>query len=107
VYLYSRRADDALNLLLPIEKEHSQEPDLVDTLGLAYYMKGEYRQAVDYLERSVALRPPQSPLLNALADSYQSLGEKAKAKDVFQRSLSLNPEQPAVKERLASIEKSP
>jgi GWxTD domain-containing protein len=107
VYLYSRRADDALNLLLPIEKEHSQEPELVDTLGLAYYMKGDYRQAVGYLERSVTLRPPQSPLLNALADSYQSLGEKAKAKEVFERSLALNPEQPAVKERLASIDKSP
>jgi GWxTD domain-containing protein len=106
VLLYSRRAEDALRLLVPIEKEHAQEPDLVDTLGLAYYMKGEYRQAVGYLERSVTLRPPQSPLLNALADSYQSLGEIGKAKEVFERSLAMNPEQQAVKERLAALGKS-
>jgi tetratricopeptide (TPR) repeat protein len=106
VLLYSRRADDALELLVPIEKEHAQEPDVVDTLGLAYYMKGDYRQAVGYLERSVTLRPPQSPLLNALADSYQNLGEIGKAKEVFERSLALNPEQQAVKERLASLGKS-
>ena len=107
VLLYSRRADDALKLLVPIEKEHAQEPDVVDTLGLAYYMKGDFHQAVGYLERSVTLRPPESPLLNALADSYQSLGEMQRAKEVFERSLALNPEQQAVKERLASLGKSP
>ena len=107
VLLYSRRADDALKLLVPIEEEHAQEPDLVDTLGLAYYMKGDFRQAVGYLERSVTLRPPESPLLNALADSYQSLGEMQRAKEVFERSLALNPEQQAVKERLASLGKNP
>jgi GWxTD domain-containing protein len=107
VLLYSRRADDALKLLSPIEMDHAQEPDVVDTLGLAYYMKGDFQQAVGYLERSVTLRPPQSPLLNALADSYQSLGDTQKAKEAFERSLALNPEQPAVKERLASLDKSP
>ena len=56
---------------------------------------------------SITLRPPQSPLLNALADSYQNLGESGKAREVFERSLTLNPEQPAVKERLASLSKSP
>jgi Flp pilus assembly protein TadD len=78
----------------------------VDTLGLAYYMKGDFQQAVGYLERSVTLRPPQSPLLNALADTYQNLGDATKAKEVFERSLALNPEQPAVKERLTSLGKS-
>jgi Flp pilus assembly protein TadD len=107
VLLYSRRAEDALNLVVPLEQDHAQEPDLVDTIGLAYYMKGDFQQAVGYLERSVTLRPPQSPLLNALADSYQNLGEATKAKEVFERSLALNPEQPAVKERLASLSKSP
>lgn len=107
VLLYSRRADDALNLLLPLEDRFGQEPDVVDTLGLAYYMKAEYQKAVSYLERSIGLRPPEAPLLNALADSYQSLGDVAKAKEAFERSLALNPEQPAVKERLASLGKSP
>ena len=107
VLLYSRRAEDALNLVVPLEQDHAQEPDLVDTLGLAYYMKGDFQRALEYLERSITLRPPQSPLLNALADSYQNLGESGKAREVFERSLALNPEQPAVKERLASLSKSP
>jgi Flp pilus assembly protein TadD len=106
VLLYSRRADEALKLLVPIAEAYGQEPDLVETLGLAYYMKGEYQPAVSYLERSLTLRPPQYPLLNALADSLQSLGETGRAKELFERSLALNPDQQAVKERLASLDKS-
>jgi GWxTD domain-containing protein len=107
VLLYSRRADDALKLVVPLEDSYGQEPDVVDTLGLAYYMKGDFPKAVSYLERSITLRPPQSPLLNALADAYQNLGDVKKAKAVFERSLALNPEQQAVKDRLASLGKSP
>jgi GWxTD domain-containing protein len=106
VLLYSRRADEALKLLDPVAETYAQEPDVVETLGLAYYMKGEYQQAVSYLERSLTLRPPQYPLLNALADSLQSLGETQRAKELFERSLQLNPDQQAVKERLASLDKS-
>lgn len=107
VLLYSKRTDEALSLLLPLEQDHGSEPDVVDGLGLSYYMKGDFEKAVGYLEKSLTLRPPQSPLLNALADAYQNLGQVDKAKTFFERSLELNPAQEAVKQRLASLAKSP
>jgi len=105
--LYSRRADEALELLVPLAPQYASEPEVVEGLGLAHYMKKDFLEAVRYLEQAITLRPPESPLLNALGDSYQSLGEHDKAKEVFERSLALNPGQEAVKARLDTLAKSP
>jgi len=105
--LYSRRADEALELLVPLAPQYASEPEVVEGLGLAHYMKKDFLEAVRYLEQAITLRPPESPLLNALGDSYQSLGEHDKAREVFERSLALNPGQEAVKARLDTLAKSP
>ncbi len=105
--LYSRKADEALDLLIPLATQYGSEPEVVEGLGLAHYIKKDFPEAVRYLEQAITLRPPESPLLNALGDSYQSLGQTEKAKEVFERSLALNPGQEAVKARLESLGKSP
>jgi GWxTD domain-containing protein len=105
VLLYSRRADEALELLLPFAEQYGNEPELVEGLGLAYYMKQDFISAVRYFEHAMTLRPPEASLLNALGDSYQNLQELDKAKSAFERSLAMNPGQEAVKERLASLGK--
>ncbi len=107
VLLHSRKADEALELLLPLKDKLADEPEVVEGLGLAFYLKQEFAQAVPYLERGITLRPPEFSLLNALGDSYQSLGNKDKAKEIFERSLALNPGQEAVKARLEALAKSP
>ena len=106
VLLYSRKADQALELLLPLADRFASEPEVVEGLGLAYYMKTDFPQAVRYLERAITLRPPDAPLLNALGDSYQSLGQYDKARESFERSLALSPGQEAVKARLDTLAKS-
>jgi tetratricopeptide (TPR) repeat protein len=106
VLLYSRKADQALELLLPLADQFASEPEVVEGLGLAYYMKTDFPQAVRYLERAITLRPPDAPLLNALGDTYQSLGQHEKARESFERSLALNPAQEAVKARLDTLAKS-
>jgi GWxTD domain-containing protein len=105
VLLYSRKADEALELLLPFAESYANEPEVVEGLGLAYYMKGDYAAAVRYIEHAITLRPPESPLLNALGDSYQNLQQPEKARSAFERSLAMNPGQEAVKQRLASLGK--
>ena len=107
VHLLSGKADEALALLLPLKDEYKDQPEVVEGLGLGFYLKSDFRNAVSYLERAVALRPPDTSLLNALGDSYQQLGEKAKAKEAFERSLQLNPTQQAVVDRLASFARKP
>ncbi|MFQ5790428.1 MAG: GWxTD domain-containing protein [Acidobacteriota bacterium] len=101
--LYSREADRALELLLPLKDEHSGEYGVVEGLGYAFYFKKDFAQAVAYLEKAMTLRAPDPSLLNALGDSYQELGRNEDAKAVFERSLELNPAQKGVKQRLASL----
>jgi len=79
----------------------------VEGLGLAFYMTGDFSEAVRYLEQAIELRPAESPLLNALGASYQGLGQYDKARGIFERSLAMNPSQEAVKARLESLGKSP
>jgi GWxTD domain-containing protein len=104
--VYLRRPDEALSHLLPLKESHPNEPEVVEALGLAYYMKQDFNQAVAYLERSLTLRAPDHSLLNALGDAYQKLGQVENARKAFERSLELNPQQEAVKQRLTSLGQS-
>jgi GWxTD domain-containing protein len=106
VMLYSGKADEALDLLRPLEAQHGGEPEVVEGLGLASYLKKDYAAAVRYLEQALTLRAPEYTLLNALGDSYQSLGQADKAREIFERSLSMNPAQESVKLRLEALDKS-
>jgi GWxTD domain-containing protein len=107
VLLYSGKPDEVLSLLTPLAEQFAQEPEVVEGLGLAYYQKKSFEDAVRHLEQAITLRPPDYTLLNALGDSYQNLGQLERSREIFERSLALNPGQEAVKSRLDSLSKSP
>lgn len=104
--LYTREPDKTLELLLPMEEAYAAQYEVMEGIGLAYYFKQDYQKSVEYLEKAIALRAPDTSVLNALGDGYQSLGRPDEAKTVFERSLSLNPDQTGVKQRLASLSQS-
>jgi tetratricopeptide (TPR) repeat protein len=103
VLLHMREVDQALELLVPLKEQYPDEYEVVEGLGLAYYFKDDYPQAVTYLEKAMTIRPPDISVLNALGFSYQQVGRVEDAKKVFERSLELKPEQAAIKEWLASL----
>ncbi len=51
----------------------------------------------------MAIRPPDTSLLNAVGDCYQQIGRVEKAREMFELSLGANPNQPGVKARLAEL----
>ena len=102
--LFSRDADRALELLLPLEDAHPNEYEVVEGIGFAHYIKQDYARAKDYLERSVGIQAPDTSLLNAVGDCYERLGDKAKAREYYESSLELNPQQEGVKARLAGLD---
>ena len=104
VILFKREADEALEILQPLEADYGDEVEVVEGIGFAHYIKKDYAKALPYLEKAKGLRPADTSLLNALGDCYQNLQQPAKARESFELSLELNPEQKGVKSRLASLE---
>ncbi|MGH9333464.1 MAG: tetratricopeptide repeat protein, partial [Vicinamibacteria bacterium] len=106
VHIAFEQPDPALQLLLPMEQSFAGQYEVVGGLGFAFYLKGEYRKAVEYLERAMTLRPPDALLLNALGYSHLQLGNTERARGAFERSLQMEPGQSEVERLLASVGES-
>jgi len=87
-YLGYTWADKGLHLdraLGMIQKAVDLRPNdgyIVDSLGWAYYMLGDYEEAVIHLERAVSLSPEDAVLNDHLGDAYWKVGRTREA--VFQ-----------------------
>ncbi len=101
--LATKRAEEALDLLLPLEERFRERYEVIAGLGYAYYFRQDYARAREFLERAAGLRPPDSALLNALGDSFGKLGERQKALGAYRRSLELDPTQEEVQKLLESL----
>jgi tetratricopeptide (TPR) repeat protein len=101
--LAAKRADEALELLLPLQERFRERYEVIAGLGYAYYFRQDYARAREFLERAASLRPPDSALLNALGDSYRELGERERAIGAYRRSLELDPTQDDVRKLLQSL----
>ena len=98
--------DRALALLAPLEEGFPNQFEVIAGLGFAHYFKQDFARALDYLERAMTLRAPDTSLLNALGDSYERLGRSDKARETYERSLELDPGQKVIQERLQSMKKA-
>ena len=105
-YILSRKSEQALQLLVPLEEEYPNQYEVIAGLGFAYFLEKDSTRAVDYLERAIKIRHPDTSVLNALGESYQQTGSLEKAREAFERSLELNPDQKAVHEILSSLGES-
>ena len=101
--LFSRQADEALELLLPIESEYPNQIEVAEGVGFAYYIRRECGKALPRLEHALSLRAPDTSLLNALGDCHEQAGDRDRAKALFEHSLELNPGQQGVRTRLAEL----
>ena len=101
--LYARQPDRALEILLPLKEQYPNQYEIVEGLGLAYYLKDEHPTAIPFLETAISMRVPDIAVLSALGTCYQTAGRVEDAKAMFKRSLELNPDQPAVQESLAKL----
>ena len=101
--LFTRKADEALDLLLPIEADYPNEIEVTEGVGFAYYIRRECGEALPRLEHALSLRAADTSLLNALGDCHEELGDGERARQMFQRSLELNPGQQGVRDRLAGL----
>ncbi len=105
-YLGYMFAEDGVNLdeaLVLIKKAIELEPDngaFIDSLGWAYFKKGDLDEALKELEKAVKLEPNEAEIRDHLGDAYFKKGFTEKAHSEWKKSLELNPKQDKVKEKL-------
>lgn len=61
---------------------------ITDSLGWAYYKRGEYEASVPHLERAVELLPYDATINDHLGDAYWQVGRENEAKFQWQRALN-------------------
>ncbi len=78
-----------------IEKAVAQRPRdgyIVDSLGWAHYMRGNFAEAVKHLEQAVVLIADDPTINDHLGDAYWRVGRRLEARYQWERALGLNPE---------------
>lgn len=78
-----------------IEKAVEQRPTdgyIIDSLGWAYFLTGDYARAVEELERAIEFTPADPTINDHLGDAYWRVGRTNEARFQWQRALGLEPE---------------
>jgi Flp pilus assembly protein TadD len=92
--------DEALKMLAKAVEQRPEDGYIVDSLGWAYYMVGDYAKAVEILEHAVEFEPTDSEINEHLGDAYWKMGRHEEAKFQWRRALSFEPKQ----ERVAPLQ---
>jgi tetratricopeptide (TPR) repeat protein len=84
--------DKALEMLHKAVDLREDDGYIVDSLGWAYYRRGDFQKAVKYLERAILLEPGEATINDHLGDAYWRVGRKTEAQFQWNHALRLNPE---------------
>jgi len=112
-YLGYSWIDQGINLIEGremIERAVAQRPNngfIVDSLGWAQYLVGDYEAAVETLEKAVYLEPGDPTLNDHLGDAYWKVGREREARFQWDHALGLGPAPDEVEKIAAKIEYGP
>ncbi len=78
-----------------LENASAQRPDdahIIDSVGWAYYLAGDFKTAVDKFERAVELMPDDVTVNEHLGDAYWRIGRTTEARYQWERVLTFKPD---------------
>jgi len=94
-YIYSERfperIDRAIELAQKAVSLSPDNPDIIDTLGWAYFRKNRFDQAIRFLDQSLALRPDSPVVLYHLGVSHLSGGDPKRGKEYLRMLVMKHP----------------
>jgi Flp pilus assembly protein TadD len=82
------RLDEAEKLIRRAIDIEPEDGAYIDSLGWVYYQKGQYKKAVEELERAVDLIGDDPTIAEHLADAYKKIGRVKEAHQLYQDALS-------------------
>ncbi len=86
------KLDQALKMIILAAKKSPDSYHIIDSLGWAYYRKGNFGKALLYLEKAMEIESTDPIVNDHLGDVLWMLGRKREAKFQWKKSLSFNPE---------------
>jgi len=96
----NERLDYAMELS---EKAVAAEPEntaYMDTLGWIHFKKGNYDEALRYIQKAADTGNPDADVFEHLGDVYNALGEREKAKIWWQKALNEDPERRYLEDKI-------
>lgn len=92
---------EVIKILTPMKE--TQDLEILELLGKSYFYLGDYRAAVDFLRKALAVGGEIVDLINAVGISYLRMNRPEDALPYFERSLKLSPDQPGIEEWIEKI----
>ena len=98
----AERYEDLEALLMPLQREHPNETEILMALAAVNSRMGNNREAIRWYERvRLATRPEDRiEVLNPLASAYFGDGNNEKAREMLEKSLTVDPDQPEIRRLL-------
>lgn len=94
-----KNIDQAFDYISKAVLLRPHDASIMDSLGWAYYKKGNYAQALLYLERALKMHATDATINEHLGDVYAKLARPDEAQQQWQRALELQPDK-AMMQRL-------
>ena len=94
-YLYldqQRNLDEARRLISRAVELRPDDGFIIDSLGWAYFMSGQYEDAVRHLEQAVAVEPGDPTINEHLGDAYWQVGRTIEARFRWKAAMDSEPE---------------
>ncbi len=85
--------EKARELLEQAVAERPEDAHIIDSMGWALYMLGEYDEALEYLEQAVNLMPNDPVVNDHLGDVLWRIGRRNEARFQWERALHFGPEE--------------
>ncbi len=86
------KLDQALKMIILAAEKSPDSYHIIDSLGWAYYKKGDFGKALLYLEKAMEIESTDPIVNDHLGDVLWMLGRKREAQFQWKKSLSFNPE---------------
>lgn len=95
--------DKAYKLIYKAAQLRPDDGAIIDSLGWAYFKRGDFSKAVDFLEQAVTMEPTDATITGHLGDAYNRVGRTREAQVMWKRALTLKPDTAERKRLEASL----